>query len=102
MDSANPAGVLREDMFALVEKYLNGSQTQTDFCRDYNLSLSKFAYWLKKYRESQKAPGFIPLKFKQPSIMGDTRIELPNGIAIIFNGSINTAFIAELIHRAIE
>lgn len=102
MDSLQPIRSLQEDMFPLIEKYLDSSQTQKDFCLGNDINPPKFTYWLNKYRKTQKSSGFIPLNFKHPNIIGDTRIELPNGIAIFFNGSANTAFIGELISKAME
>ncbi len=100
MESNNTIRSSREEMFALIEKYFDSSQPQKQFCIDNTITLSKFTYWLKKYRNDQKGAGFIPLNFSQAHIIGETRIELPNGIIITFNASANTTFIGELIMKA--
>ncbi len=102
MDSLQPIRSFQEDMFTLIEKYLDSSQAQRDFCLENKISFAKFTYWLTKYRKTRKTSGFIPLNFTTPNIIGDTRIELPNGVTIFFNGSVNTVFIGELISKAVK
>jgi len=52
----------QEQMFSIVEDYLSGSHTQKQICKQYEVSLAKLGYWLRKYRqESAKSPSFIPI-----------------------------------------
>ena len=92
---------LRSKMFSKIENYLASGQTQKQFCQENNLSFAKFTYWLKKYRdEKSQSSGFIPLKVSNQKIHGDCRIELPNGVNVILNGSGNKELISGLISQA--
>ena len=39
-----------DEMFPLIERYLERDGTQKAFCREHGLSLNKLNYWLAKYR----------------------------------------------------
>ena len=43
-------------MYPLVERYLQGHQTQKVFCREHGLSTSVLCYWLAKYRRQLSEP----------------------------------------------
>lgn len=93
---------LQDELFTLIESYLAGSQKQKPFCQQNDISFAKFGYWLKKYRKAHAPSRFIPLTLTDQKLYGDTRIELPGGVNIIFNSSGNSAFITELISKAVE
>ena len=102
MNSIQPTPNLQDEMFLLIEAYLNGGKPQKHFCSENNISFGKFTYWLIKYRKSHDYTGFIPLTLTGQNIHGDTRIELPGGVNIVFNRSGNSAFITDLISKAME
>lgn len=90
---------LQETMFLIIEEYLASSRTQKQICNDYGLSLSKFFYWLRKYKqESSYSNSFIPVKVKDAN--APIRIELPGGVNIILNG--DAEYISRLIYNLVE
>lgn len=102
MNPIQPTPNLQDEMFLLIETYLKGGKSQKHFCGEKDISFGKFTYWLKKYRKSHDHTRFIPLMINGQKIHGDTRIELPGGVNIIFNSSGNSAFITKLISKAVE
>jgi len=51
-----------EEMFPIIERYLECGLTQEEFCQQKNMPLYVFHYWLKKYkREQGSAPKPSPL-----------------------------------------
>jgi hypothetical protein len=73
-------------MFQLVEKYLGSGITQKQFCTEHGLSLVRFQYWHKRYKEHQSEQGgFIPVRIshgKQKIIVSNFEIQYPNGIIL--------------------
>ncbi len=52
-------------MYPLIERYLEGGQTQKAFSTSHNISLAVLNYWISKYRRdhiSPKAERFIEVK----------------------------------------
>ncbi len=73
----------KTQMFLIVEEWQSSSATKKDVCSKYNLNISCFYYWLKKYRASSVFSNFIELKPK---------IEIPNREATIkftFSGEVS-------------
>ena len=52
-----------QEMYPLVERYLQGHLTQKAFCREHGISTSRLNYWLTKYRKeaTQKSEAFIEI-----------------------------------------
>lgn len=80
-------------IYALIEKYQNSPLSQKAFCKQEDLPLSTFTYWLKKYRDHQQTTGdledFIPMKIKERSAQKQRdrcEIEFPSGIVIRIGG----------------
>ncbi len=50
-----------EDMFPLIEQYLDSGQKQDDFCQTHDLPKSVLAYWLARYRAvpDSSTEGFV-------------------------------------------
>jgi hypothetical protein len=91
------SNALHNQMFDLIESYLQSGQSQKQFCFENNLSYSKFIYWLKKYRSSRRfSQEFIPLNFD--SLSGQSCIiELPTGIKLQINQPLNPKAISDII-----
>jgi hypothetical protein len=97
-------------MHQLIEKYLASALTQNEFCLQENLFKSTFTHWLRHYRKYQNFvqsdqashQSFIPIKIKtaKRSIQSHSTcvIELPNGINIKLEGTIDYNFLVNLIH----
>jgi len=72
----------QEEMFALVAQWGNSGLSQKAFATQHNLSVSKFGYWVRKYRSHQGPPseGFISL---QPVLACSMfEIHYPNGVVL--------------------
>jgi hypothetical protein len=76
-------------MYAVIEKYQDSPLSQNAFCKQEDLALSTFTYWLKKYRRSQQTADFIPVKINERSPQKQSEwceIEFPGGIVIRIGG----------------
>jgi len=77
----------RQEWFKFVEEYKNSSLTQTEFCKQKNISLCRFGYYVKKCRDKiETSPSSKQPSFSQINIQSDVskkapevRIELING-----------------------
>ncbi len=84
----------KTQMFLIVEEWQSSSATKKDVCSKYNLNISCFYYWLKKYRISTAPSDFIELKPKIPTLSksqtikltfsGKVSADVPSDIAINF------------------
>ncbi len=91
----------RQEMFSLVERWEQSSQTQGDFCSSEGLSLTVFSYWLRKYRleNEQSSPSeFIPLSPIEDRDGTMIELEYPNGIRLRVPSGTSADFIGQLIH----
>ena len=88
---ANIANLERkEQMFSLVEQWHNSSQSQKFFCKEHNINVHTFNYWVKKYRLSSSFADFIELK---PKIKSQKNEQI---IKFHFSGEISAEVPAEL------
>ena len=76
-------------MYPIVESYLSGIKTQQEVCKDNELSIHVFQYWLRKYREERSKPegevsGFSSLEIApaSPSSTSTMVIHLPSGVRV--------------------
>ena len=68
-------------MFGLIESWENSNLKQKDFTSQHNISMAKFKYWLKKYRNQNKADeDFVQIK---PDTSADYLIKYPNGVEVL-------------------
>ena len=81
------------EMYTLIEKYQDSTLSQKAFCKQEDLALSTFTYWLKKYRgfkqTSVAIEDFIPVKINERSPQKQSNwceIEFPGGIMIRIGG----------------
>ena len=85
---------LQKQMFCIIEQWENGSENKKEVCNEHNLSICKFDYWLKKYRNSSVPTNFIEIKPSQRKLpneqiikfyfSGEISAEVPAEIAINF------------------
>ncbi|WP_456409418.1 IS66 family insertion sequence element accessory protein TnpA [Caldithrix abyssi] len=88
----------QQEMFKIIEAYEQSGQTQRAFCKERELAITTFLYWLRKYRKEKiKSDLFIPLNILNRDSNSHYRIDLPNGIIIHLNGSEGLKLISELI-----
>lgn len=71
----------RAEWFALIDEQAASGLSQTEFCKQRNLVLCRFGYY-KKLRASeidQSRASFSPVVVNQGQVIGDIKIEMPNG-----------------------
>jgi hypothetical protein len=44
----------QEEMFTLVESWVNSGKTKAEFLKTSGISFSKFNYWIKRYRQNKQ------------------------------------------------
>ncbi|MCK5520109.1 hypothetical protein KAJ27_00515 [bacterium] len=76
----------RKKMFDHIESCETSGKSQNKYCRDNDLSMGTFTYWLKQYRaipETQEHSSFIPLTVSETE-NSDRRFELdlPGGVSL--------------------
>ena len=89
MDYSHNLSARGQQMYTLIEKSQNSQLSQKAFCKQEELPLSTFTYWLKKYRGFKITTGskedFIPLKINERSPQKQStwcEIEFPSGVVI--------------------
>lgn len=95
------------EMFPVIARYLESDLTQEAFCRQENLAIHVFHYWLKKYRQQQKpakpdapgSPAFLPIQLAGVSAHGPSACEiaLPNGIVVRFGHPLKPGHLGQII-----
>ncbi|MDT9313542.1 IS66 family insertion sequence element accessory protein TnpA, partial [Limnospira sp. Paracas R14] len=80
----------KDTMFPLIEKWELSGQTQTDFAKDHNLSLSCFSYWRSVYLRAQEvgsdsaSSSFIAVEQSSAGSPGMVELIFPSGARAIF------------------
>lgn len=89
---------ISNDMIKIVEQWANSDKSQKDFLKENNITIHKFYYWLKKYRELSSPGGFVPLRLtKNRNSITQIEIEYPNGTKIHLPSTTNLSVIRQLI-----
>lgn len=89
-----------EEMYPLIERYLNGQQTQKAFCREHALSLSRLNYWLAKYRRQAalRPDAFVELTpVGPPAERALLEVVYPQGIRLRLFEPVEPAYLASLL-----
>lgn len=82
-------------MLNLVTEWRESGLSQQQFCKQHNLTLGKFSYWVAQSRP-KSASGFAALKPDKPTTSEQVEICYPNGV-VIKVGSIDLRVIRGLI-----
>ena len=93
----------KEEMFPLVEAYLESRQTVKDFSREHEVAQSVFTYWLTKYRrESASSLGFIEITSPSPLDNGQPLVELvyPSVVRLRLFSPVAPSYLAALVAHA--
>lgn len=56
------------EMYPLIEEWEQSGVSVLGFCKERNLSVSSFHYWIKKYREQKSSTGesgFVRLQIQE-------------------------------------
>lgn len=80
----------KDTMFPLIEQWERSGQTQADFVKDHNLSLSCFSYWRSVYLRAQEdssysaSSNFIAVEQSSARTAGMVELIFPSGARAIF------------------
>jgi hypothetical protein len=71
-------------MFTLVRQWRESGLTRQEFCLQHGITLSKFGYWISRWKEDQFGGdnGFIPMG--SPKMAGHSVLSViyPNGVRL--------------------
>ena len=82
----------------LIKEQEASGQSQTQFCKERNISSGKFGYYRRVlYPKHVERGSFTPVTIKQALVVKDIRITLPNGFQCIFPSDLNALQIKEWI-----
>jgi len=70
----------QEQMYRLIEEQQTGNQTAIAFCKQHQISLGTFNYWLRKKRQSAKS-SFVAIDV-EPVRHGKVELLYPNGVRL--------------------
>ena len=97
---------LRDQMYALVEEWEKGGGLQKTFCDNCGITVHKFQYWYKRYKEVKCSsagndPLFIRVGLQASQAYehsgGRAEVIYPNGIRILLHQEISAHFLKSLI-----
>lgn len=89
-----------EEMYPLIERYLNDQQTQKAFCREHDLSLCRLNYWLAKYRHqaAERPDAFVEITpVGPPAERALLEVVYPHGIRLRLFEPVEPAYLAPLL-----
>lgn len=55
----------QNNMFALVSKWEQSGQSQSEFCRSHKVSVPCLRYWLRHYRSISGQPAFVAVEVEE-------------------------------------
>ncbi len=92
-------------MYPLIKTWESGSQSKTAFCKEQEINIHTFSYWVQKYREEDQQPkqsgeNFISLDIDASlPVAGAGLLELsyPNGVRLNFSQLVDIEYLASLI-----
>jgi hypothetical protein len=89
-----------QDMYPLVEIYLQGHHTQQVFCDEYEMTTSVLNYWLAKYRKqaAQVSDAFLEIG-PSTSVQDQAFIEIqyPHGVRLRLFRSVSVGYVEQLV-----
>ena len=84
----------REQIFRIIAQWEQGFQKKKEVCKNNNLTVRKFDYWLKKYRSSKIPTDFVEIKAPKKKLRkeqiikfhftGGVMAEVPSNLAMDF------------------
>ncbi len=93
-----------DEMFSLIERYLDRDGTQKAFCREHGLSPGKLNYWLAKYRRAHaEEPAGLAGAFQEitPTVSSADaalrEIVFPHGVRLRLFAPVELAYLERLL-----
>lgn len=98
-----------QEWLSLIQNWQNSDLSQKEFCKQHDVALSAFQYWLGKVRRDASsvegdddATGFVPVSVKGPRSVSPVRsvlveLVLPDGRRINFYESVDVQFLRALL-----
>ncbi len=89
MRTSESSAARRDQMYAIIQRYLSSDQNQAGFCQMEQISKSTFAYWLRRYRQDKPGstePAFRPIPNRPSSLAMRCEIEFPDGFSLRIYG----------------
>jgi hypothetical protein len=90
-----------EEMFPVIECFLESDQTQKAFCAECDLPLSVFFYWLTKYRRQLTGDSgtFIELRRPDPvpAEMAHVEVLYANGTRVRLFSAVTPSYVTGLV-----
>ena len=74
----------RDYMFTLVHQWRGSGLTRNEFCMQHGIGLSKFSYWIARWKADQSGgdAGFIPMGSPMPAGHPVLSVIYPNGVRL--------------------
>ena len=74
----------RDYMFTLVRLWRSSGLTRNEFCLQHGIGLSKFSYWIARWKEDQSGggDGFIPMGPPRAAGHAVLSVIYPNGVRL--------------------
>jgi hypothetical protein len=102
-----------QEMFTIIERFLQSGLPQKAFCKSEDIALSTFQWWLSQYRKQKstnqpslpiQSPAFITVKpqASRPAYSPTTILTYPNGVTLRLTGTIEPALLKELINLSLS
>jgi hypothetical protein len=97
---------LQDQMYALIEEWKKEGGVQKVFCNKHEISVLKFQYWHKRYKEQKGSagdndPSFIKLDLPSAQTYkhsgGRAEVIFPNGTRILFHQEVSVHFLKALV-----
>lgn len=87
-----------EEMFPVIEAYLEDGNTQKAFCAEKGLSISVFGYWLRRYRRERTAKGgFVEVAPAGAADRPLLEVAYPSGVRLRFFAPVDPAYLERLL-----
>lgn len=86
----------QEEMFRLVDDYLNSGLSAKAFALKSNIRESTMGYWIRKKRALENSSGFVEMTSDRSFNSMEVELIFPNGVQLRMNGG-DPALIAKLV-----
>ena len=76
--------------YRMIKQWQETGMTQTDFCKENNISIKVFGYWYRKYKKEHNQNNFLPVHVKAESKPIETspiEIHYPNMVRLVIDSN---------------